>query len=326
LRTGGQTLLLFSDPIKVSILRLLARRSLQTAELGERLQNVSRSTRFARLRELEGLGVIAREKRGGAPPVTHCRLTASGRELLSVGALLEVWLRQAPGQSIALGGASATLTIKALTLGWGSTLLRWLAERPRSLGEVEPLVSDVGYRELERILRNLIDVGLAERVPGGQRTRPYALTDWARESVAPLGAAMRWERRHIPERGAPLTAIDAEGGLLLALPLIELPMGIDGDCTLVVDTDAAGAERTGRVAAQIADGRIAPNALPNGSGPGHKWVRGTAWAWLDAVIEGRPTTLQASCGGDLAESLIDGLRLALLRRLTRAPGRVFDVS
>jgi DNA-binding HxlR family transcriptional regulator len=201
LRTGGRALLLLSDPINTSILRLLAASPLESAELGERLRNVSRSTRFERLRELEELGLIAREKRGGAPPVTDCRLTVAGVRLLPVAALLEEWLMAAPGGPLTLGDATATGTIKALTLGWGSTLLRWLAEQPRSLTELEPLVGEVGYRELERILRNLIEVGLAERVTGKRRLRPYTVSPWARESVAPLAAAVRWERRERPGHG-----------------------------------------------------------------------------------------------------------------------------
>lgn len=327
LRTGGQVLLLFADPINVLLLRLLAKRPLEAAELRERLANVSRSTRFGRLRELEGLGVIVREKRGGKPPATNCRLTGSGKRLLSVAVLLEAWLERAPAGPLALGDVAATATIKALTLGWGSTLLRYLAEQPRSLSELEPLVTEVGYRELERILRNLIEVGLTERAPGRQRIRPYAVTGWARESVAPLIAAISWERRHIPERGAPVTAIDAEGGLLLALPLIELPIQMNGGCTLLVDLEAPEDERTGYVTARIVDGRLAPY-MPGGEpGPGEgRWVRGTMSAWLDAVIEGRPMTLQASCDGRLAEGLITGLRQALFTRMSPVAGHLFEAS
>jgi DNA-binding HxlR family transcriptional regulator len=321
---------LLSDSINASILRLLARGSLESADLGERLRNVSRSTRFERLRELEGLGVIVREKRAGTPPVTECRLTGAGVRLLPVAALLEAWLDAAPAGSLVFGDSSATGTIKALTLGWGSTLLRWLAERPHSLSELEPLVGEVGYRELERILRNLIEVGLAERVTGKRRLRPYTVTSWARQSTAPIAAAVRWERNEIPDCGAAFTAIDAESGLLLALPLIEPPADLNGACVLLVDIEAPGDDEPGRIAARVADGRLAACAqvaepeLSNLDG----WVRGDMLAWLDALIEGYPAKLET--GGDigLAEGLVTALHEALFRRsgLVQPIGRLFESS
>ena len=328
LRTGGRTLLLLSDPINASILRLLARGSLESADLGERLRNVSRSTRFERLRELEGLGVIVREKRAGTPPVTECRLTGAGVRLLPVAALLEAWLDAAPAGSLFLGDSSATGTIKALTLGWGSTLLRWLAEQPRSLSELEPLVGEeVGYRELERILRNLIEVGLAERVTGKQRLRPHTVTSWARESTAPIAAAVRWERHEIPECGAPVTAIDAESGLLLALPLIKPPPGLDGACLLLVDTEAPDGDRPGRIAARVADGRLASCAQASEWDVSvGNWLRGTMLAWLDALIEGHSKGLEAAGDVGLAEGLIAALHEALFRRSGLNAGRLFDLS
>jgi DNA-binding HxlR family transcriptional regulator len=328
LRTGGRTLLLLSDPINASILRLLARGSLESADLGERLKNVSRSTRFERLRELEGLGVIAREKRAGMPPITECRLTGAGVRLLPVAALLEGWLDAAPAGSLVLGDSLATGIVKALTLGWGSTLLRWLAEQPRSLTELEPLVGEeVGYRELERILRNLLEVGLAERVTGKQRLRPYTVTAWARESTAPIAAAVRWERHEIPACGASVTAIDAESGLLLALPLIKPPRGLDGACLLLVETEAPDGGYPGCIEARLADGRLASCTQATGWSPSAgSWLRGTMLAWLDALIEGQATGLEA--GGDvgLAEGLIAALHEALFRRSGLNAGRLFDLS
>jgi DNA-binding HxlR family transcriptional regulator len=325
LRTGGRALFLLSDPISVSILQLLARRPRGGAELGDRLRNVSRSTRFERLRELEELGVIVREKHAGVPPTTACRLTAAGGRLLPVAVSLEEWLRGAPAGVLALGDPAAVAAMKALALGWGSTLLRWLADQPRSLSELEPLVGDVGYRELERILRNLTEVGLTERVIGRQRLRPYTVTRWARESVVPLAVAVHWERHHIPQHGVPVTMLDIEGGLLLALPLIELPVDLDGACLLLVDTEATAGERIGEVAAEIVDGHLSACAPTAGWAHGERtWVRGTISAWLDALVEGQPAKLQAGCGAEIAGELIVGLRESLTRQSRPIAGRLFE--
>lgn len=310
-RAGGHALLLLSDSVNVSILRLLAAGPLEGAELATRLEHVSRSTRFKRLHDLERLNLVVREKHGGRPPATDCRLTAAGHRLLPVVALLEAWLACAPDGFLALGDAMATGAIAALAVGWGSTVLRWLAERPHSLTELDPLVEEVGYRELERVVRNLVKVDLVERVGAEQRRHPYSVTRWARESVAPLAAAVHWERRAIPEFGAPVTAIDAEGGLFLAVTLIELPDDLDGDCVLMIDTEAPAAEPFAGVAVRVVAGRLVYVAPVEPSQSAQSsWARGTVSSWLAAVIDERPGALRTS--GDVAviEALIGGLHRA----------------
>jgi DNA-binding HxlR family transcriptional regulator len=220
-RAGCRALLLLADPVSVSILRLLACRSIASTDLLERVEHVSRSTFFDRLRDLEGLSLIVRERRASVPSTANCRVSGSGRRLLLVADLLDAWLARAPEGPLRLGDASATLAVKALVLGWGSTLLRWLAERPRSLTELERMVDGLGYRKLERVAHNLIDAGLAERIATKGRLNPYTVTPWARESARAFVAAVRWEQHEIPEHCAPATAIEAMGGLLLALPLID---------------------------------------------------------------------------------------------------------
>jgi DNA-binding HxlR family transcriptional regulator len=199
-RVGGRALLLLADPVSVSILRQLASGRLGSTELLGRI-HVSRSTYFDRLRELEDHSLIGREKRASVPPVTTCRLAGAGQRLLPVADLLDAWLARAPDGPRRLGDASATLAIKALALSWGSPLLGLLAERPRSLTELERLVDGLGYRKLERVAHGLVDAGLAERVAVKGRLNPYTVTSWARESAPAVVAAVRWERR---ETRAPL--------------------------------------------------------------------------------------------------------------------------
>jgi DNA-binding HxlR family transcriptional regulator len=325
LRAGGRALLLLSDPIKVSILRTLAGGPLEGGELGDRLPNVSRSTRFERLRELENLDVITREKRSSVPPLTICRLAPAGIGLLLVATLLETWLEGAPDQPLELADATATHAVKALSLAWDSTLLGRLAERPRSLSELEPLIAGVRYRELERILRNLIEVGLAERIAGRRRLRPYALTRWARKSVVPLIAAIRWERRHIPGHATSVTALDLESAFTLALPLVELRAGFEGTCLLLVDGEAVGSKSLGEVPVQILDDRLASYMLADEvAGREWRWVRGSVSAWVDAVLDGRATKLQSDFPAELAADLVIGLREALQGRSNPLVGRLFD--
>lgn len=200
LETGGRALLLLADPVSVSILRQLSAGPLRGTELLGRVGHVSRSTFFDRLRGMEGLSLIVRERQASVPPVANCQLTGAGERLMPVADLLDTWLAGAPDGPLRLGDASAALAIKALALGWGSRLLRLLAERPHSLTELERLVDGIGYRKLERVAHTLIEAGLAERVAVKGRLNPYTVTPWARESVRAFVAAVHWERREIRER------------------------------------------------------------------------------------------------------------------------------
>ncbi|HUC07389.1 MAG TPA: winged helix-turn-helix transcriptional regulator, partial [Solirubrobacterales bacterium] len=283
LRAGGRALLVLADPASVSILRQLARGPLESTELLGRVDYVSRSTYFERMRDLEELSLISRKRRVDVPPVTECRLAANGQRLLPVAALLDEWLGSAPQGPLKLGEAYATAAVKALAIGWGSTLLRWLAERPYSLTELEQAVDGLGYRKLERTVRDLAQAGLAERVAVRSRLCPYRVTPWGRRAAGPLTAAIRWERNAIPGRSALVTSVEAEGVLLLALPLVELPAGVNGTCILLVDADPSGAESLGGAVVRLMDGRPiswAPTAALGSAAD--CWVRGTASAWLDA--------------------------------------------
>jgi DNA-binding HxlR family transcriptional regulator len=325
LRAGGRALLLLADPVSISIVRVLASGSVEGGELIDRVENVSRSTYFDRLRDLEEISLISRERRSSIPPVAACSLTEAGRCLLRVARLLEAWLARAPQGPLSAGDAAATSTIKALAVGWGSTLLRWLAERPCSLTELEPLVDGLGYRKLERATKDLLGAGLIERVDAEGRLSPYAVTPWARESVAVLAAAMHWERCEIPELSAPVTALEVEAGMLMALPLVELSPDLSGTCELLMDLKAQDGDRVGGAATRIAAGRpVWCSPAPAQFSGEASWLRGDPWAWLLAVVKGEPTRLQTGGDPDLTFGLIAALRRVLLLRRVPDPGQVFD--
>jgi DNA-binding HxlR family transcriptional regulator len=224
-----------------------------------------------------------------------------------------------------LGDASATVATKALALGWGSTLLRWLAERPHPLTELEQLVEGLGYRKLERAMRDLVSAGLAERAGTEGRLSPYTVTRWGRESVPALAAAVRWERSEISDRSAPVTSIEVEAALLLALPLVEMSSAAEGTCLLLVDSENGNGEPPAGVATQMVDGSAIWCVPASGSEPHNtNWLRGSLPAWLHAVIKGVPAKLHT--GGDtrLTEALIAGMREALLIRLAAESGQLFE--
>ncbi|HWP32703.1 MAG TPA: winged helix-turn-helix transcriptional regulator [Solirubrobacterales bacterium] len=191
---------LLSDALNASILRSLLRGPLRVSELSNRLCATSRTTRFGRLRELEDLGVIVRERRSGSPPVAYCSLSPAGRELLPVVRQFARWLRLAPDGPCGPDDAMGAQAIKALAIAWDTTVLRWLAERPCSLTELDALSPrEVSYHEVRKAREALSQAGLIEPVPCADRSQPYEPTYWARRAAACIAAAIRWERRSLPE-------------------------------------------------------------------------------------------------------------------------------
>jgi DNA-binding HxlR family transcriptional regulator len=261
-------LLLLSDPLNASILRLLARGPLSVSELSSRLCPASRTTRFSRLRDLEQLGVIAREKQGGAPPVTYCMLTPAGRRLLAVLKLFARWLKADPNGPSSPDEVLGACAIKALAVAWQATALRWFAERPRSLTELNAeSPPEVSYHELRKAREALSAAGLITPVPSEDRRQSYALTEWARRSASSLAAAIRWERSFLDGAAEAPTAVELEALLLLARPL-----------SLLEGVSSAASAWGSRVA-------------------------GPSAAWLDALVDGQTEALRTQGGIRLA---VDG--------------------
>lgn len=280
-------LLVLADPLNASILRLLARGPLPVPELPNHLGPTSRTTRFSRLRELEGLGLIAREKEGGSPPITRCMLTRAGHALLPVARQLRRWLKEKPSGSQGTGELFGASETKALAVGWNSTAIRWLAERPCSLTELDAQSPpEVSYHEARKARAALAETGLIAPVPSGDRRQPYAPTEWARRMARALAAAIRWERDFLVEGVSTPTAVEAEALLLLLAPLID-PLSdreLDGECSLVLDD-------LGGVSVNVRGGRVA-SCAPGSNEDAESRISGSLTAWLEALAEGRTADLE----------------------------------
>ena len=311
LRAGSRALLLLADSVSVAILLQLGSGPLENAELLERIGFVSRSTYFERMRSLEDLSLLSRTRRGDVPPVAECRLRTSGVRLLPVARRVDAWLANAPSGPLKLGDAYATTAVKSLGIAWGSTLLRWLSEQPRTLSELGRLVHVFGYRKLERIVRELIEVGLIEPVASRGRLRSYRITEWGRSSASPLTAAMRWEQGESAKWASPVSSIEAKGVLLLALPLVGLSEGANGSCALLVDGNAPEKESLGGVLVRWVDGQpvswkaVGEHEVQATEYGADCWVRGTTAAWLGPRGE---EIFEVEGNAALAEAVMDALR------------------
>lgn len=303
-RAGAGALSLLAAPLNGLILRALAAGPLRLADLRREVGLPAATTLRERVARLEEAGAIA--KRG--PRATVYELTAGGEGLLFVIEALERWLALAPGAPMELGGEPAKVAVRALADGWQAGILRALAARPSTWTELDGLIGELSYPALGRRLAAMEAVGQVEALPAREEGKPYAVGEWTRRGVAPLAAAARCERAHMVARARPVGRIDVEAGFLLAVPLIDLAEGLDGDCALAVE--AGGEQLPVGVRVDVERGRIASCVArlePDRSAS----VLGGVGAWLDAVIEGRADGLQL--GGDrrLAAALAEGLHTAL---------------
>jgi DNA-binding HxlR family transcriptional regulator len=291
------------------IIRALAEEPLRLADLREVAGCPAQTTLRGYLGQLAKLGIVTGVERCEMPYSVTRELTPQGRELLFVAEILQAWLSETPQGKIRLGTEPAKAAIKALTDGWGSTILRALASQPLSLTELDEMISDVSYPALERRLSIMRITGQIEAVSSRGNGTPYAITDWARRSIAPLSAAGRWERAHLPAETGPVTWVEVEAAFLMALPLVELPEDAEGECVLAADTKEeekriAGVHvivKRGEVVSCDAELKAEPPAF----------ALGTATAWLDAVIEGQMKGLHVSGDRKLVKGLVQGLHDAL---------------
>ena len=213
---------MLSTPINVYVLQALAEGPRSLVDLRRHAGSPPQTTMRGHLRTLAKTEVVVRRRQNDFPGSLDFELTPTGEELWLVAKVLRVWLRNAPEEPLALGSSAAKSAVKALVEGWGTSMVRALAARPLSLTELNGLINGLSYPSLERRLGAMRLAGQIQRTPGRGRGTPYAVTDWLRRAIGPLGVAARWERMHAPEATAPIRRLDAEAAFLLAIPLVRL--------------------------------------------------------------------------------------------------------
>jgi DNA-binding HxlR family transcriptional regulator len=313
-RSGAHTLALLSAHRNCTILRALDEGPKRQMDLRCATGSPAQTTLRAHLKALEDVGAIAKQRRNAFPGNLEYELEKPGRELLFVANVLERWLSRSPDVPLGLGSDAARAAIKALVEGWSTAMLRALAARPLSLTDLDRVIGDLNYPSLERRLAAMRLAGLVEAMPGNGRGTPYGVTAWLRQAVAPLAAATRWERRHLPDRTAAPGRLDAEAAFLLAVPLLRLPTDVSGGCRLTMEiTNGGGKQRLAGVLVELEAGR-ARSCTSKLEGSPNAWATGSLTAWLSAVIEADSDRLEL--GGDcaLARGVVDGLHGTLFGR------------
>jgi DNA-binding HxlR family transcriptional regulator len=308
-RSGTRALGLLAKPLIATILRQLESGSIRLVDLRRKCGSPAQTTLRAYLRELEGVGAIAKRRRNRFPGALECELEPAGVELLFVADALELWLRQAPEKPLSFGTGEAKAAIKALIEGWSSTMVRALAAGPLSLTELDRLIAGLNYPSLERRLAAMRHTGQVEACQGQGNGTPYAVTDWLRRGIAPLAAAARWERRYLPRESSPIGRIDTEAAFLLALPLLRLDPGLSGSCRMGVEMGNGQKHGLVGATAYVEQGLV--NCSAHLERDANAWATGSATVWLQAVVDADLDRLEL--GGDqrLARALLDGLHKTL---------------
>lgn len=317
-RAGGMVLSLIAAPLSVPILQAHIDGPLRLPDLREHIGGAAQTTLRGQVGNLRGIGALERHVRGGMPYTVENELTAVGRGVLAVAEIVEAWLARAPQGSISLGSESAKGAIRALIGGWGSTMLRALAARPLSLTELSSVINDHSYPALERRLSAMRAARQLEPRPNGDRgAKPYGVTEWTRQAVAPITAAGRCECRYLARTADSFTRLDIEAAFLLAVPLVDLDVTRSGSCLLAVNTgpgpsDQPPADRLAGVHVEVERGTITACSSRLEYDPS-TWALGSTSAWVDAILDGRTDRLRI--GGDqvkLVDELIERLHVALM--------------
>jgi DNA-binding HxlR family transcriptional regulator len=311
-RSGAQTLTLLAAPLNCAVLRTLSDGAKEQGDLRRATGSPAQSTLRTQLRKLTETGAIAKHRRNRFPGILEYELTKSGSELLFVATVMESWLENAPEGRLTLGSGPAKAAIKALAEGWSTTMLRALSAGPLALTELDRVIGSLSYPSLERRLGAMRLAGLVESRAGDGRGTPYAVTPWLREGIAPVAAAARWERRHLPRATAPVTRIDAEAVFLLAMPLLQLPPELSGSCRMAFEIPNGKSRRLAGVIVDLRDGKPVSYATQLQGNP-DAWALGLPAAWFDALIERDSDRLELGGDGLLVRALLNAMHEALFK-------------
>lgn len=325
-RAGSRALLIFTYALNAKVLRGHAEGALRLSDLEETIGWAPQTSLRAAVSNLCDLGVLVRQETSETSKGTSTELTPAGRDLLIIADRLERWLLRAPAGGITLDSAAAAGAIRALTAGWDSRVIRMLAEDSLTLTQLNAEIAEVSYPALERRLCRLRSTNLITPVESSGKGKPYAASNWLRHSIAPLSAAARWERQHMPDDVEPISQAEVESAFLLSMPLVEFSPDSTGTCALAVMTSPEVDEKEERgvagITLRVRAGTIVSCVSTAASNP-NTWALGTSDDWLDAVIDGRFEALRVrGANPDLALHIVSDFHEVLFPPLASANLRV----
>jgi DNA-binding HxlR family transcriptional regulator len=306
-RTGGQALALLAAPLNVEILKALQDGPRNLLDLRQAVGSPPQSTMRVYARTLTEMGVLERRRRNEFPATAEYSSTPAGHALLGVVAVWEAWLQTAPEGPLTAGSVAAKSATRALLGGWSANIVRAVAARSLSLTELNVLIPKISYPSLERRLGAMRLAGLIEATPGDGRGVPYQATEWLRQAVAPLTAAIAWEQRFLREPEARIGGNDAEAAFLLAIPLISLQAAISGSCRLSVEIRGGAEPVFAGVLIGIEEGKVV-SCTARLKGTVDASASGTPSAWIRQVGGASESHLEMSGDFALSRAVIGALQ------------------
>jgi hypothetical protein len=169
------------------------------------------------------------------------------------------------------------------------------------------LIPRISYPSLERRLTAMRECDLIEAHSGPGRLRPYTVTDWLRQAITPLLAAVAWERTYAADKTAKVGRLDVEAGFLLAVPLMELSKKVDGKTRLAVEVHDGHSPVFAGVLVGVKKGEVI-SCVASLEGEAEAWATGKPLAWLKQLNLAADGDLDLGGDRNLVESLLEALR------------------
>jgi DNA-binding HxlR family transcriptional regulator len=313
MRPGVQVLSILAVPLNVEILQTLEAGPTLLPDLRREVGHPPVTTMRSYLRKLTELGAIERHREDDFPGSVSYMITRNGERILAVGEILQHWLEASPEGSIELGSTAAKSATKAFIDGWSASVVRALAARPLALTELDRFIPQVSYPTLERRLTAMRLVGLIEPSSEGDgRVTRYQVTPWLRTAVAPLTAAVGWERQCLGAKAPPPGRIGIEATFLLAVPLLDLPSEASGTCRLAVELRRGAELEFAGVMVRLEEGQLR-SCVSRLEGQPDSWATGSLLDWLRWLrgLDGH----QIELGGDttLPNAMADAMRRVFMQ-------------
>jgi DNA-binding HxlR family transcriptional regulator len=311
-RSGAVALSLLSAPLNVHLLQALEDGPMALIDLRRAVGSPPQSTMRVYSRTLVDLGTLERQRQAAFPGTVEYGSTDSGKALLEIGAIHENWLHEAPTGPISLGSTASKSATKALVEGWSTNIIRALAAKPLSLTDLNRLIPRISYPSLERRLGALRLADLVEPYAGDGRGTPYRATPWLRRAIVPLAAGAWWERRYLAD--PPLVGrLDVEAAFLLAIPLIELPAGLNGKCRLAVEIQGGSSPVFAGVLICVEDGKVI-SCSSRLEGEAEAWASGSAGSWMRRM-SGQDGDLEIGGDSELVREVVEAIRKSSLIKI-----------
>ena len=249
------------------------------------------------------------------------RITPMGEDGLRTHRALKRWLEERPGGP-PRPDSLVREAIGPLLGGWSGRIFHAIAAAALTLDELAEALPELERANLETQIEWLARSGQVEAGAEGGETR-YGLTEWGRAAVAPLLAAVLYERRHERQLTLPPDVSDVETAFQMALPLLRLAPWMRGECRLGAQI-LGGAPLMAGATVRIDAGRVV-SATPLLDESPETWITGDTLAWCERVIDPSAGKLHAGGDTELTDALIAALHERLFGGEDSGPPRLADL-